>query len=179
MHYLKGTALTRIFKVVFILNPNKTNSIPDEPMIFALLLIISNKLDTLLDRELKEFDVTTKQWFLSETIRSLFDYPPTMKRVAGEMGSSHQNIKQVALKLQQKGLLDLEKDKKDARVTRLRLTEQSHDFWEKTELKGAIFRENMFKEIGKTDIATTRLLLEKMLSNLTEIENASIEEKEN
>lgn len=166
-------------KVVFILNPKKTNSIPDEPMIFALLLIISNKMNTLLERELKEFDVTTMQWFLSETIHTLFDCPPTIKEVASEMGSSHQNIKQVALKLQKKGLLRLEKDKKDARVTRLKLTELSNEFWGKTDLKGTFFRENMFKEINKKDIATTRALLEKTLLNLTEIENAAVEGIEN
>ena len=158
---------------------NKTNLIPDEPMIFALLLIISNKMNTLLDREFQEFDVTTKQWFLSETIHSLFDYPPAMKELAGEMGSSHQNIKQVALKLQQKGLLKLEKDKKDTRVTRLSLTEQSRELWKKTDSKGTIFRENMFKEMDKKDIATARSLLEKMLLNLNKIENATIEETEN
>ncbi|MEN6390481.1 MAG: MarR family transcriptional regulator [Syntrophomonas sp.] len=156
----------------------KTNSIPDEAMIFALLLITSNKMNTLLEREFKEFDVTTKQWFLSETIRSLFDIPPTLKELASEMGSSYQNIKQVALNLQQKGLLKLEKDKKDARVTRLRLTEQSYDFWKKTDPKGSVFRENMFKEMNKTDIAATRTLLERILINLTEIENAAIGETE-
>lgn len=147
-------------------------------MIFALLLIISNKMDTLLEREFREFDVTTKQWFLSETIHSLFDYPPTMKEVAGELGSSHQNIKQVALKLQEKGLLKLEKDKRDKRVTRLRLTEQSRGFWKKTDVKGMAFRENLFKDIDKKEIAAARALLEKMLSNLTEIENAAMEEVE-
>jgi|GEM_PF-126697 len=176
MHYHSGNAS---IKAVFILNPAKTNSIPDEPIIFALLLIISNKMNTLLEREFKEFDVTTKQWFLSETIHSLFDYPPTLKEVASEMGSSHQNVKQVALKLQQKGLLKLEKDKKDARVTRLRLTEQSHDFWKKIDPKGASFRKDMFKEINKKDLATTRTLLEKMLLNLNEIENTNIEERDN
>jgi hypothetical protein len=70
------------------LKPEKTTTIPDEPMIFALLLIISNKMNTLLDREFKEFDVTTKQWFLSETINSLFDTSPTLKELASEMGSS-------------------------------------------------------------------------------------------
>lgn len=158
---------------------NKTDSIADRPMIFALLLIISNKMSTLLERELKEFDVTTMQWFLSESIHSLFDCPPTIKELAREMGSSHQNIKQVALKLQHKGLLALEKDKKDARVTRLRLTEHSRDFWEKTDPKGKIFRENLFKKIDAKDIATARALLEKMLLNLTEIENDSFEETEN
>jgi len=159
-----------LIRVVFILNLNKKNSIPDEPMIFGLLLIISNKMSTLLEREFKEFDVTTKQWFLSETIKSLFDNPPTMKELAAEMGSSYQNVKQVALKLQQKGLLKLEKDKKDARVTRLRLTEQSYGFWGKTDPKGTVFREKMFKEMNKKDIATTRALLEKLLLNLSEIE---------
>lgn len=161
------------------MDPKKTNSIPDEPMILALMLIISNKMNTLLEREFKEFDVTTKQWFLSETINSLFDTPPTLKELASEMGSSYQNIKQVALKLQQKGLLKLEKDKKDARVTRLRLTEQSYDLWKKTDTKGTVFRENMFKDMDKKNITTTRVLLEKMLLNLNEIENAAIEEPEN
>ena len=134
---------------------DKTDKIPDEAMIFGLLLIISNKMDTLLERELQEFDVTTKQWFLSETINSLFDSPPTLKEAAYAMGSSHQNIKQVALKLQQKGLLALEKDKNDARVTRLNMTEKSLGFWK------------------QTDIKRTRDLLEKLLSNLAEIENAA------
>lgn len=160
------------------MNLKKTNSISDEPMIFALLLTISNKMNTLLEREFKEFDVTTKQWFLSETIKSLFDTPPTMKELAREMGSSYQNIKQIALKLEQKGLLKLEKDKKDARVTRLRMTERSYDFWKKTDPKGTVFRKNMFKEMNKNDIAATRALLEKMLLNLNEIENAAIEEAE-
>jgi DNA-binding MarR family transcriptional regulator len=157
------------------MNPNQTQAIPDEAMIFGLLLIISNKMNTLLERELKQFDVTTKQWFLSETLNSLFDSPPTLKEVALAMGSSHQNVKQVALKLQQKGLLTLEKDKKDARVTRLRMTEQNQAFWRQTDSKGAIFREKMFKAMSGNDLARTRYFLEKMLSNLAEIENAVID----
>ena len=179
MYYLLSVHGLNNIKAVFILDLKKTNTITDEPMIFALLLIISNKMNTLLERELKEFDVTTMQWFLSETIHSLFDCPPTMKEVAREMGSSHQNVKQVALKLQQKGLLKLEKDKKDARVTRLRLTEQSYDFWNKTDTKGTAFRKNLFKEIADEDIAAARAVLEKMLLNLTEIENSTVEETEN
>jgi len=155
---------------------DKTDIIPDEAMIFGLLLIISNKMNTLLEREFKEFDVTTKQWFLAETINSLFDSPPTLKEVATAMGSSYQNVKQVAIKLQEKGLMTLEKDKKDARVTRLKMTEQSYDFWKQTEPKGAIFRERMFKEMDSNDIARTRRLLEKLLSNLAEIENSVVDD---
>ena len=67
------------------MNNKKTDNIPDDAMIFGLLLIISNRMNTLLERELKEFDVTTKQWFLSETISSVFDHPPTLKEAASAM----------------------------------------------------------------------------------------------
>ena len=153
------------------MDKEKRNKIPNETLIFGLLLILSNKMNTLLEREFKEFGVTTTQWFLSETIHSLFDSPPTLKEVAGAMGSSHQNVKQMALKLQDKGLLALEKDKRDARVTRLRMTEQSRRFWRQTDPKGAVFRERMFKEMDVEDIQRTRQLLEKLLLNLDEIEN--------
>ena len=87
------------------------------------------------------------------------------------MGSSYQNIKQVAIKLQQKNLLKLEKDENDSRITRLRMTGRSNDFWKQTDSKGAIFREKMFKDMCPEDIKKTRDLLEKLLSNLSEIEN--------
>ncbi len=148
----------------------KADMIPDKHYMFAASMIIANRMETLLSRELKEFGVTTKQWFLSATIENIFESPPTIKEVAREMGSSHQNVKQVALKLQQKGLLKLEKDKKDARVTRLRMTEQSYAFWKKTEPKGNVFIENMFKEIEKDDLIRAKRVLGKMLSNLTEME---------
>jgi len=157
---------------------NKTSPIPDEYMIFALLLILSNRMDTLLERELKEFDVTAKQWFLSATIEKLFDNPPTMKAVAREMGSSHQNIKQVALKLQEKGLLILEKDRKDARVTRLRMTEQSHAFWGKVNEKGNAFMDKMYKDIEKKDLAKSGEALQKILLNMQKMDNESNDEME-
>jgi DNA-binding MarR family transcriptional regulator len=154
----------------------KMHLILDQHVIFASLLMIANRMETLLSRELKEFGVTTKQWFLSATIESVFDRPPTMKALAGAMGSSHQNIKQVALKLQQKGLLALEKDINDARVTRLKLTEESHGFWKKTEPKGDVFIEKMFQDIDNDDLSITTAVLQKMLSNLAEMDQSSSEE---
>ena len=156
----------------------KANRIPNDAMILGLLMIVSNRMDTLLERELKEFGVTAKQWFLSETIHSLFSLPPTLKEVAGAMGSSHQNVKQVALLLERKGLLSLVKDKRDARVTRLVLTERSRDFWMKTDPKGTEFRNKVFKDINPDDLAKARQVFEKMQSNLAEIEMASVETEE-
>ena len=179
MYYLFSKQMILSDTKAVKMDREKMNAIPDDAIIFGLLLIISNKMNTLLEREFKEFDVTTKQFFLSMTIDCLFDSPPTLKEVSRAMGSSHQNVKQVALKLQQKNLLTLEKDEKDSRITRLRMTGRSKDFWKQTDPKGAIFREKMFKAMNSDDMKNTRDLLEKLLSNLSEIENGVSDDSKN
>ena len=108
----------------------------------------------------------------------MFDKPPTIKEVAKEMGSSHQNVKQVALKLEQKGLLSLQKDKRDARVTRLKLTENSYDFWEKVRAEGITFTQALFHNIDKDELEIARRVMQKMQININEMDNKS-EEIEN
>ena len=150
---------------------SKKDSMKDQKFVFGTVQIVANKMDTLLGRELKEYDMTAKQWFLTAAMNAAFDKTPTIKEVAGEMGSSHQNVKQVALKLEQKGMLVLEKDKNDARVTKLRLTEKSKKFGETTKPKAAAFTQALFRGIGDKEMAAARTVLEKMLANLNEMEN--------
>lgn len=149
---------------------SKFEKMEDGQFIFGSIFVVANRMDTLLERELSNYDITTKQWLLSIVIDSLFDEPPTIKEVAKEMGSSHQNVKQVALKLEHKGLIKLEKDKKDARATRIRLTDESYAFWKKTEGKGISFMEAVFKDIEKDELSKARAVLVRMLSNLMEME---------
>lgn len=150
---------------------SKIEIMGDRKYLFGSIFIVSNRMDTLLQREFNRFNITTKQWFLSVIIDNLFDNPPTMKEVANEMGSSHQNVKQVALKLEQKGLLVLEKDKKDARTTRLKLTENSYDFWKMIKEEGAVFTETLFKDIDKDELAIARRVMQKMLLTINEMDN--------
>lgn len=149
---------------------SKLDTMKDEKFVFGSVLIVANRMDTLLERELKEFDVTAKQFLLTAVLENSFDSPPTIKDVAREMGSSHQNVKQVALKLEQKGLLVFEKDKKDARVTRLKLTDEIYEFSKLTQSKAISFTQALFKGIEKDDVSKARAVLQKMLSNLTEMD---------
>ncbi|MCB2288529.1 MarR family transcriptional regulator [Clostridium sp. CS001] len=146
---------------------SKIESLKDQKFVFGSVQIVANKIDTLLERELKEYDITFKQWFLTIVVENTFDTPPTIKEAAKAMGSSHQNVKQIALKLEKKGLVALEKDKKDARVTRIRLTEQSYKFSEKIQAKAATFTQALFKGIEKEDMSKARAVLQSMMSNLT------------
>ena len=149
---------------------SKIEEMGNRKYVFGSLFIISNRVDTLLQREFSRFGITTKQWFLSVILENLFNQPPTMNEAAKEMGSSHQNVKQVALKLEEKGLLILEKDKKDARATRLKLTEASYDFWKMIKVEGAVFTETLFKNIEEDEIAVVRRVIEKMLLNINEMD---------
>lgn len=155
---------------------SKLDSMKDQKFVFGSVLIIANRMDTLLERELKEYDVTAKQWLLTAVLDNSFDNPPTIKEVAREMGSSHQNVKQVALKLEQKGLLIFEKDKKDARVTRLKLTDQIYELSRLTQVKATNFTQALFKGIEKGDMSKARAVLQKMLSNLSEMDQPERDE---
>ena len=153
---------------------SKLEEMEDRQFIFGALLFTANRMDTLLERELKEFDITSKQWMLSIIIDNLFDSPPTLKDVAKEMGSSHQNVKQVALKLEQKGLLKMQKDKKDARVTRLNMTDESYQFWAKTQPKGTAFVEEVFENITKDELTEARNVMNKIMENLIKMEKGAL-----
>ncbi|MEI6101548.1 MAG: MarR family transcriptional regulator [Eubacteriales bacterium] len=145
-------------------------NIDDAHFLFGSIPILANRMDTLMDRSLCKYGVTAKQWLLSIMLFSLFDTPPTIKEAAREMGSSHQNVKQVALKLQEKGLVQLEKDKKDARATRLRLTEESGAFWEQSNTEGMAFMEAFYRGIDPADLQRARVVIEKLMENLNTIE---------
>ena len=149
---------------------NKIESLKDRKFVFGSVQIVANKMDTLLERELKEYDITFKQWFLTIVIENSFASPPTIKEAAKAMGTSHQNVKQIALKLEQKGLVALEKDKKDARVTRIRLTDLNHRLAERLQTKATRFTESLFCGISEDDMAQARIVLYSMMSNLAKME---------
>lgn len=145
---------------------NKLDLLSDQRFLFGFIFVAANRMNTLLEREFKRFDVTTKQWFLSIVIDNLFDQPPTIKEAAREMGSSHQNVKQIALKLEQKGLLILEKDRNDARAVRLRLTERSRDFWGNLRQEGTAFTQDLFRGVSPDDLKAARRAMQKVMDNL-------------
>lgn len=157
---------------------NGENPMLDSTYIFGALLITANRLDTMLERELKKFGLTGKQWMLAVVVQNLFDSPPTIKQAAAAMGSSHQNVKQMALKLQGKGVLIMEKDRHDGRVTRLRLAEGSESFWESTRPRGERFMAAVFRNLDPEDLSGTRRTLMMIQDNLGDLEDFMKEKEE-
>lgn len=149
------------------------DSMPDQKFIFGGVQVVANQMDTLLERELKEYNLTTKQWLLTIVVQNIFDHDPTLKEVAKSMGSSHQNVKQVALKLEQKGFVVMEKDPHDARITRIKLTDAVDSFGTESQQKSEIFTEKLFDGISDEELTMTRSVIEKLLANLEKMDQES------
>ena len=84
---------------------------PAPYVLFGSLLAMGNRLQAAGDRFYDE--ITTKQWFVLAVLET-FSAPPTLGELARGVGSSHQNVKQLVLKLQQKGYVALAQDGRDA-----------------------------------------------------------------
>jgi DNA-binding MarR family transcriptional regulator len=149
---------------------SKLDLLSDTQYFFGSLFVVSNRLDAILEREFSRFGVTAKQWFLSGVIDRLLDQPPTIKQAARAMGSSHQNVKQLALKLNLKGLLDLEKDERDTRATRLSLTQEGRSLWKKVRMQRDAFNERLFDGINEQELKTVKSVMEKLMVNIEAID---------
>ncbi len=65
------------------------------------------------------------------------------------MGTSHQNTKQIAIKLEEKGFLVMEKDTKDKRILRLTPTNKIQKYIKLRENKDHFFIEKFFNILTK------------------------------
>ncbi|TCT15379.1 DNA-binding MarR family transcriptional regulator [Natranaerovirga pectinivora] len=123
-----------------------------QKFIFGSIFFLSNKLQALGDQYLLSRDMTTRQWLLIVAISQFGNESPTLSEVAVMLSSTHQNIKQIALKLEKKGFLNIEKDKKDKRALRLKLTQKSNVFWEESQQEDTLFIKDLFKHLSEEEI---------------------------
>ena len=91
----------------------------------ALMSEFMNRLQTVGNAVLGE--VSWKQCILLTCIR-MFDRPPTIGEISRALGNSHQNVKQMLVKLQNSGYVELASDSRDRRRLRVNLTEKGQDF---------------------------------------------------
>lgn len=139
---------------------------PEAFEIFGKIFFMSNRLEYLGDNELRKDDLTTKQWQLIAVTGKYFTYPPSVSEVAEVLSTTHQNVKQIALKLQEKGLISIEKDEKDKRVLRLRTTEKNRRYWESKSSEDVAFISALFYEMTDKEIQDLFFLLNKVQKNI-------------
>ena len=134
--------------------------------VFGSLFLLANKLQIKGDKFLSEDNITLRQWLLTVMILQFKDQYPTLGDVARMMGTSHQNVKQLANKLKERGFLEIEKDKEDARAIRLKLTEKSFYFWFAKEKENDRFMTELFEDLSQEEVTVIARGFDKLLNKI-------------
>ena len=139
------------------------SEIPSEYFLLGLLSAFENRFQAITDNIMKE--ISWKQFFAIICI-NLCKEPPTINELSELLGSSHQNVKQILLKLEKKGFVQFQEDKQDKRKQRISITKECLKFCEKNNETSSQIMQKMFEGISQNDIKTTINTLTKMDDNL-------------
>lgn len=131
--------------------------------LLGLLSAFENRFQAVADKCMEE--ISWKQFFVLICINLCKD-EPTIKELAEIVGSSHQNVKQILLKLEKKGFVELGADPIDRRKQRICLTEYCMEFCRKNEAAERGIMERMFRGISEEQLQTTIQTIMQMGENL-------------
>lgn len=106
---------------------------PPQAFLLGLLSAFDNRYQAAADAFFKE--ITWKQFFAIICI-NLCREAPTINELSDVMGSSHQNVKQILLRLEKKGFVSTIADAKDKRKQRIIVTDEARTFLEKNDNNG-------------------------------------------
>ena len=96
---------------------------------FRLIIVLAQELRTLMDQRLRQDGLTTQQAALITVVDMAG--APSLSEAATFLGSTHQNVKQIAASLERKGFLRIVLDEHDGRVRRLETTAKSRRTWKR------------------------------------------------
>ncbi|MBO4579658.1 MAG: MarR family transcriptional regulator [Clostridiales bacterium] len=150
-------------------NSNKLDfeGIPSSYYLLGLLSAFENRFQAMADSTMKE--ISWKQFFAIICI-NMCKEPPTIKELSEVLGSSHQNVKQILLKLEKKGFVEFKTDDGDRRKQRIVLTDKCMKFCEQGNDMSIKIMEKMFKGVPEKDIKTTIKTITCIEKNLAEVE---------
>lgn len=146
---------------------NNSEIFEKEKIIFGNIFLLANKLQIVMDEALISFEITTKQWVLMQVLEEFFSTPPTLSELSKTMGSSHQNVKQLILKLEKKGFLNIEIDELDNRTIRIKLSEKYYLFCEKSKEAGDKFITKLFEKIEVEKVQDMHDTISKLLHGIS------------
>ena len=143
------------------------SQMPPGQFLLGILSAFDNRYQALADNFFKE--ITWKQFFAIICI-SVFSEPPTINELSEVMGSSHQNVKQILLKLEKKGFVEVFPDEKDRRKQRIRISKQGMQFCKSNDAESTRLMGKLFAGITDAEFEAAIGVIGKMEKNLKEME---------
>ncbi|HII83756.1 MAG TPA: MarR family transcriptional regulator, partial [Methanobacterium subterraneum] len=74
-----------------------------EKYILIVLFLIQQRWGYIIGKDLADDQITTKQWLMMIVMANAFRNPPSMQEVADALSTTHQNVKQLATRLEARG----------------------------------------------------------------------------
>ena len=139
----------------------------DRRILFGSLLSLGNLLQTTLDRFFSE--ITSKQFFLLICAELFSEHDPSLSELAEVMQPSHQNIKQLILKLEKNGIVRTYNDETDRRIIRVKTTEKKNLLDRKYNLSSSKAMDTMFSGIDREEITVTLKTIRHIEQNLLSV----------
>lgn len=139
------------------------SDIPPSFFLLGLLSAFDNRYQAKADASLGE--ISWKQAFAIVCI-DMCREAPTLRELSIVMGSSHQNVKQILLKLEQKGFVVMVTDEKDRRKQRIFLTEKAREFSAEREEQSQQIVQTIFEGISEEELDVTIQTIMHMERNL-------------
>lgn len=139
-------------------------------MLFGAICRVNNQYQAIGDKYYN--GISLKQEYLLSLMEYQFsNQPPTLNELAEIMGSSHQNVKQIVLKLVEKGYLTIEQDQQDKRKRRISFTKKYLDNREKFVKRRDVFIRRIFNNVSGEEIESSLEVMGKIIKNQQKILN--------
>lgn len=135
--------------------------------LFGMFFAFGNRLQVAGDSFYEE--ITCKQFFLLICLSLFREEAPTINQLSEVMGSSHQNVKQIINKLEQKGYIEVKSDPKDKRKMRIYQTGMMNELKDKYKKQENMFMQHLYQGLSQQQIDETLKVIKIMEKNLIEI----------
>lgn len=153
-----------------ILNSEKVDftGVESSYFLLGLLSAFENRFQAVADSVMRE--ISWKQFFAIICI-NMCKEKPTVKELAEIMGSSHQNVKQILLKLEKKGFVSISLDENDKRKQRIELTEYCKKFCAKNDEMTTRITKKMFEGVSEEQLQIAIQTIIQIECNLKKIKD--------
>ncbi len=115
-------------------------------------------------------EITWKQRF-AMICMSLFTQPPTINELAEVIGSSHQNVKQILLKLEKTGYIEFIADGTDKRKKRITFTQKGRESMNDSNSSMELVNQ-LFAEVDQNELKTTVKVMVQLDQKLKEMKES-------
>ena len=143
--------------------------------IFSTIFIVGNRLQALFDRHIP--GLTLRQFMLLSIARQPAE-PLTLTELGKLLGCSRQNVKKLALSLEQKGFARLCRSQYDARALTLVPTETAEEYFRTEFPQYAGELGTLFSVYSEDEVRTLFELMMRMYAGLDKLETLTLKGEE-